>query len=340
MVSAAFRRAPRCLYRNADGAFFSRGRLLLFRLELARYHVSSGTRAILHISFTSGLLTLRKSAQELSEWALSVYGRERYYEGRKTLGLGPERFPRTEGHTLWVAPFVSRDYRLRNYAETDVMLFISPDIELIPIEYRSQATIANLRRLEAWLGYKGAYHANEALRKTCALLLQAVKERIAKRYDAPGIEEDLLHVCGRVCVMLYGAALIDPSMLRPLDQEYEAVAQKVYDEIVRDGFEEMGLAYVAGSLLAAREFYRGYFDDCVTVATHVIANHSPAGEAYSPPGEAYRIRGLAHIAVGKLWEAKSDFETAARLQPNLLGLREPLEAVEGALRVTTLIAPW
>lgn len=138
MAERALRYLPRPIYRSAgDGVWFTRGRLMLFGLELSMYAVSGQTSTIVSMSFTCGLFSLRKSAQELSEWALQVYGRERYYEGRETLGLGPEVFPRTEGQTVRVAPFVSRDYKLRNYSLTDVRLFMRPDTELVVIEYRT-----------------------------------------------------------------------------------------------------------------------------------------------------------------------------------------------------------
>lgn len=110
---------------------------MLFGLELSTYSLSRQTSTIINMSFACGLFALKRSARELSEWALFVYGRERYYEGRETLGLGPEVFRTTEGHTVRVAPFVSRDYKLRNYALTDVMLFIRSDTELVVIEYRT-----------------------------------------------------------------------------------------------------------------------------------------------------------------------------------------------------------
>jgi hypothetical protein len=89
----------------------------------------------LSLSFCSGLLTLSASRDELSAWALSVYGQERF---SKDDSLRERQYPYREGNTVHIAPFVYRDYLMRNYAETSVILFLQSDTKFASIKLRSE----------------------------------------------------------------------------------------------------------------------------------------------------------------------------------------------------------
>lgn len=205
MVAEALTRLPACRAHDTTSAIFARGRLLLFGLEVAHYHITytyapslepvlarteevdddaadednpeyldyllfrygsnvegaiaaynagrsspdytayrarqNGAQpapaaqrvaSAVSLSFTSGLLSLNASRNRLSGWALDLYGRDRFAESASTR----RRFPYAEGNTLYIAPFVSRDRTLRNYAETSVFLTLRPETKFTTIAFR------------------------------------------------------------------------------------------------------------------------------------------------------------------------------------------------------------
>jgi hypothetical protein len=135
MVAAAMKRLPHCRYNDKESALFGRGRFMLSGLELVRYQLKGTLNEPvgLSLSFTSGFLTLNASRDELSSWALAVYGKERF---RQDDAFAARRYPYREGETVYIAPFVYRDYLLRNYAETTVVLSFHTDIKCILIDLR------------------------------------------------------------------------------------------------------------------------------------------------------------------------------------------------------------
>jgi hypothetical protein len=139
MVAAALKRLPHCRYNDMESALFGRGRFMLLGLELVHYLAHYELKGTLNepvglsLSFTSGFFTLNASRDELSSWALAVYGKKRF---RQDDAFGAKRYPYREGETVYIAPFVYRDYLLRNYAETTVVLSFQTDIKVVLIDLR------------------------------------------------------------------------------------------------------------------------------------------------------------------------------------------------------------
>ncbi len=125
MVLRAVRGIHFCRYRDRDSALFARPELRVFGLALVHYQVkrqsfSPGIQSIT-LTFTCGLLSLSRAKEELSRWAVNVAGKSSL-----TDTLLKESYPHREGDTTFVAPYVYRDYRLRNFAETHVSIHIQP----------------------------------------------------------------------------------------------------------------------------------------------------------------------------------------------------------------------
>jgi hypothetical protein len=166
--------------------------------------------------------------------------------------------------------------------------------------------------------------------------------RIEGQLDATAENHDFQLACGRgmpqelrdaaavyLINILSGKTLLQDFEPTSTEKRVVEAAERSRERIAAFGpgpgpYQQIrALTVMVGSLLAISLWYQQRFNECLLVASHIIDSSSYTGGA-----EACRVRGFAHFALGDYAAAKTDLLQAQRREARLVGLKEPLKALE------------
>lgn len=172
-----------------------------------------------------------------------------------------------------------------------------------------------------WLNDVARLEATQTI-ATVELFQKVVESGIIKKsLVRPLADEEADLVAGHVTQLLDGGSILAGYEPRISSPDLLNVANTSYTVLIEERPDLLPLITMTGILLAIRAWYDDQIENCGKIASHVLSLDPKAAEAF-------RVRGFAHFAAGRYEAARVDFLTARSLGPGLVGLEEPLKALD------------